>query len=146
MDRKLCIRSCITAAIAAFATMMMALDANAFLLPPLPRQNSGVALIAGGCGPGFHRGPYGGCLPNVAGYPAYGGVYGGGAYYGGGVYRGGVYRGGGVSRGGCTAAVCTGAAVCIAAGSTGVAAFTAAAVSIAAEYSRTYHSRVALGL
>jgi hypothetical protein len=24
----------------------------------------GVAEAAGGCGPGFHRGPYGGCRPN----------------------------------------------------------------------------------
>jgi hypothetical protein len=31
--------------------------------------------VAGGCGPGFHRGPYGGCRRN--GY--YGGVYYGGA-------------------------------------------------------------------
>jgi hypothetical protein len=23
-----------------------------------------VVLVAGGCGPGFHRGPYGGCRPN----------------------------------------------------------------------------------
>jgi hypothetical protein len=108
MHRKLCIRSCITGAIAAFATITMALDAKAFLISPLPSESSNVTLIAGGCGPGFHRGPYGGCRPNVVGYPAYGGVYRGGAYYGGvyrgrvyrgGVYRGGVYRGG-VYRGG----------------------------------------------
>ncbi|KAB1072521.1 GCG_CRPN prefix-to-repeats domain-containing protein [Methylobacterium planeticum] len=53
------------------------------------------AAAAGGCGPGFHRGPYGGCRPNV-----YGGYYGAPGYYRGGVYgyrRGGVYgyRGGG---------------------------------------------------
>lgn len=24
----------------------------------------GAAQAAGGCGPGFHRGPYGGCRPN----------------------------------------------------------------------------------
>jgi hypothetical protein len=23
-----------------------------------------LTLVAGGCGPGFHRGPYGGCRPN----------------------------------------------------------------------------------
>jgi hypothetical protein len=34
-----------------------------------------VIPVAGGCGPGFHRGPYGGCRRN--GY--YGGVYYGGA-------------------------------------------------------------------
>ena len=42
-----------------------------------------MTLVAGGCGIGFHRGPYGGCIPNGYGY---GGGYG---------YRGGVYRGGG---------------------------------------------------
>ena len=82
----------------------MALDAKAFSISPLPSESSNVTLIAGGCGPGFHRGPYGGCRPNLAGYPAYGGVYRGGAYYGrvyrGGVYRGGVYHRGGVYRGG----------------------------------------------
>ncbi|TGD95349.1 GCG_CRPN prefix-to-repeats domain-containing protein [Methylobacterium nonmethylotrophicum] len=51
----------------------------------------GRAEAAGGCGPGFHRGPYGGCRPNV-----YGGYYGRPGYYG---YRGGAvygYRRGGV--------------------------------------------------
>lgn len=28
-----------------------------------------VILVAGGCGPGFHRGPYGGCRPNGAPVP-----------------------------------------------------------------------------
>ena len=31
----------------------------------------GAAQAAGGCGPGFHRGPYGGCRPNVYGAPGY---------------------------------------------------------------------------
>jgi hypothetical protein len=63
-----------------------------------------VTLVAGGCGVGFHRGPYGGCRPNIAGYPEVG--YGGGVYHGG-VYHGGVYRGGVYRRGACTiAAVC----------------------------------------
>src|SRR4051812_35805107 len=53
------------------------------------RLGVGAAEAAGGCGIGFHRGPYGGCRPNV-----YGGYYGGPAYYGGrGVYG---YRGGAV--------------------------------------------------
>ena len=84
---------CIAGAIAAFATMI-AFDAKAFSISPLPKQSANITLVAGGCGPGFHRGPYGGCRPNI-GYPAlgYGGVYRGGGYYGG-VYRGGVYRGG----------------------------------------------------
>src|SRR5215468_5076413 len=38
-------------------------------------QTSLTIPVAGGCGPGFHRGPYGGCRRN--GY--YGGVYYGGA-------------------------------------------------------------------
>jgi hypothetical protein len=98
---------CIAGAIAAFATMI-AFDAKAFSMSPLPKQGANITLVAGGCGPGFHRGPYGGCRPNI-GYPApgYGGVYRGGYYggmYRGGVYRGGVYGGrvyrGGVYRGG----------------------------------------------
>jgi hypothetical protein len=55
------------------------------------RIGIGRAEAAGGCGPGFHRGPYGGCRPNV-----YGGYYGRPGYYG---YRGGAvygYRRGGV--------------------------------------------------
>src|SRR5271167_3457167 len=61
-----------------------------------------ITLTAGGCGVGFHRGPYGGCRPNgygVVGVPGYGyggygyGYHGGyGAYgYHGGVYHGGAY-------------------------------------------------------
>ena len=87
----------IAGAIGALATTMFAFDANAFSVSPVPSQSSNVTLVAGGCGPGFHRGPYGGCRPNVAGYPAVG--YGGGVYRGG-VYRGGVYRGGVYHRGG----------------------------------------------
>lgn len=59
------------------------------------RIGVGTAEAAGGCGIGFHRGPYGGCRPNVyGGYygaPGYyrgGAVYGGRAVYG---YRGGYY-------------------------------------------------------
>ena len=93
---------CIAGAIGALATIMFAFDANAFSVSPVPSQSSNVTLVAGGCGLGFHRGPYGGCRPNVVGYPAVG--YGGGVYrggvYRGGVYRGGVYRGGVYRRGG----------------------------------------------
>jgi hypothetical protein len=31
-----------------------------------PAPGSDVVAVAGGCGPGFHRGPYGGCLQNYA--------------------------------------------------------------------------------
>lgn len=50
-----------------------------------------ITLVAGGCGPGFHRGPYGGCRPN--GYAPYYGrpVYRAPVYRP--VYRGPVYRG-----------------------------------------------------
>jgi hypothetical protein len=88
---------CIAGVIGALATIMVAFDANAFSISPVPNQSSNVTLVAGGCGLGFHRGPYGGCRPNIAGYPAVG--YGGGVYRGG-AYRGGVYRGGVYHRGG----------------------------------------------
>jgi hypothetical protein len=29
-------------------------------------QPSDVTTVAGGCGPGFHRGPFGGCRPNLS--------------------------------------------------------------------------------
>jgi hypothetical protein len=102
---------CTAGVIGALTTMIVAFDANAFSISPVPNQSYNVTLVAGGCGLGFHRGPYGGCRPNIAGYPVVGyggGVYRGGVYrggaYRGGVYRGGVYRGGvyrgGVYRGG----------------------------------------------
>ncbi len=57
-----------------------------------PAATPAVTLVAGGCGIGFHRGPYGGCRPNggavVVGAPVYGGVYGVHPAYG---YHGGVY-------------------------------------------------------
>jgi hypothetical protein len=34
------------------------------LVPLAPSANSDVITVAGGCGLGFHRGPYGGCRPN----------------------------------------------------------------------------------
>jgi hypothetical protein len=39
--------------------------AQALPLAPLA-QDEAVILIAGGCGPGMHRGPYGGCRNNFA--------------------------------------------------------------------------------
>ena len=52
------------------------LAAQAMPLAPLEQAQAGIAIpVAGGCGVGFHRGPYGGCRAN--GY--YGGVYYGGA-------------------------------------------------------------------
>ena len=40
--------------------------ANALPLLPVQAPNSDVVTVAGGCGPGFHRGPYGGCRQNYA--------------------------------------------------------------------------------
>ncbi len=82
-----------------------------------PASAPAVTLVSGGCGIGFHRGPYGGCRPNgyyggggavVVGAPAYGvhgvygvhpygyhgayGVHGGYAVHRGYGYHGGVYR------------------------------------------------------
>jgi hypothetical protein len=49
---------------------------QAMPLAPLEQAQAGLTIpVAGGCGIGFHRGPYGGCRRN--GY--YGGVYYGGA-------------------------------------------------------------------
>ena len=42
-------------------------SANAMPLTPLaPAQGGNVIAVAGGCGAGFHRGPYGCCLQNFA--------------------------------------------------------------------------------
>jgi hypothetical protein len=41
--------------------------ANAMPLAPTDSApNASIIRVAGGCGPGFHRGPYGGCLQNYA--------------------------------------------------------------------------------
>ncbi len=36
------------------------------LAPFSPAPNADVIEVAGGCGPGWHRGPYGGCRRNYA--------------------------------------------------------------------------------
>jgi hypothetical protein len=46
-------------------TLMGAGAASAMPLPPLAPQTD-MIKVAGGCGPGFHRGPYGGCRQNYA--------------------------------------------------------------------------------
>jgi hypothetical protein len=56
--------------------------AQSMPLAPLEQDQASLTIpVAGGCGPGFHRGPYGGCRRN--------GYY-GGAYYGGAVVVPGV--------------------------------------------------------
>ena len=42
-------------------------SAQAMMLPPTSSTSNGdVIAVAGGCGAGWHRGPYGGCLKNYA--------------------------------------------------------------------------------
>ena len=48
------------------ATLIGAGAANAMPLVPIAPDNTEIIKVAGGCEPGFHRGPYGGCLQNYA--------------------------------------------------------------------------------
>jgi hypothetical protein len=50
----------------AFAFAMLAGAAQALPLAPVEPAQTVVIQVAGGCGPGWHRGPYGGCLRNFA--------------------------------------------------------------------------------
>ncbi len=52
----------------ATALLLSAIASGAQAMPPAPisSQESNVIRTAGGCGPGWHRGPYGGCLRNFA--------------------------------------------------------------------------------
>ena len=65
---------------------LAAIPAQAMQIAPLSTSAPYVTLVAGGCGIGFHRGPYGGCRPNgygygVVGVPGYGYGYHGGYGY-----------------------------------------------------------------
>ncbi len=57
-------------AAASFAAVLAAGSAaQAFPLPPQPAlAQSDVLRVSGGCGLGWHRGPYGACRPNGAFY------------------------------------------------------------------------------
>jgi hypothetical protein len=57
------IRTIIAAAVV-FAGVTI--TAQAMPLAPVEPANANVMQIAGGCGAGWHRGPYGGCLRNFA--------------------------------------------------------------------------------
>jgi hypothetical protein len=47
------------------AFISFASTAGAMPLAPLDQSQTGfIVQIEGGCGPGFHRGPFGGCRPN----------------------------------------------------------------------------------
>jgi hypothetical protein len=51
-------------AASAFAIGLMAMSAQAMPVAPLDSSvTSDTVRVAGGCGPGWHRGPYGGCRP-----------------------------------------------------------------------------------
>jgi hypothetical protein len=52
-------------AVAFFASTVLAgiNAAQAMPIGPLQDQNAQVIQVFGGCGPGWHRGPYGGCRP-----------------------------------------------------------------------------------
>jgi hypothetical protein len=52
---------------AAFVLGTLVSGANALPLSPVaPVSDSDVIAVAGGCGAGWHRGPYGGCRQNYA--------------------------------------------------------------------------------
>jgi Spy/CpxP family protein refolding chaperone len=48
------------------AALFAASQATAMPLAPLAPAPADVIEVAGGCGPGWHRGPYGGCRRNYA--------------------------------------------------------------------------------
>ncbi len=54
--------------IAAAAASLLAGQAIASAMTLIPARATGneIVLVAGGCGAGSHRGPYGGCLRNFA--------------------------------------------------------------------------------
>lgn len=54
------------AAAAALLTAALPMSAEAFpaATTPVASADAGLTLVAGGCGPGFHRGPFMGCRPN----------------------------------------------------------------------------------
>jgi len=57
------------------AIVLLAFAASAAQAMPLSSKvgdvsSPPVVLVAGGCGVGYHRGPYGGCRPNVGPGPA----------------------------------------------------------------------------
>ena len=65
-------KTTILAAAAASALLFVGVDAasamTAGAIPLADDAQPSVTLVSGGCGPAFHRGPYGGCRPNFGGY------------------------------------------------------------------------------
>ena len=56
------------AAAVAVSALGVSLTANAMPAAPIATGNGAIIQVAGGCGPGGHRGPYGRCLPNYRPY------------------------------------------------------------------------------
>jgi hypothetical protein len=52
--------------ILAAALLVGAITGVAEAMPVASPANGDVTAVAGGCGKGWHRGPYGGCLKNYA--------------------------------------------------------------------------------
>jgi hypothetical protein len=50
--------------IAAAALFGTAVSASAMPVPPVTTDAGGIVQVAGGCGPGGHRNPWGACVPN----------------------------------------------------------------------------------
>ncbi|MET0676672.1 MAG: hypothetical protein ABW175_12820 [Bradyrhizobium sp.] len=62
-------RKQLVAAALAVSAMMAGPAAQAFTLPAQPNvTDENVVHVAGGCGLGWHRGPWGGCRPNYYAY------------------------------------------------------------------------------
>jgi hypothetical protein len=53
-----------TVACAVLASSLAAFSAQAMPFSAPGAQQSDATLVAGGCGPGFHRGPFNGCVAN----------------------------------------------------------------------------------
>jgi hypothetical protein len=51
----------------AFILGLSGSGAQAMPLASVQTPDGMIVKVAGGCGPGFHRGPYGGCRPNGGG-------------------------------------------------------------------------------
>jgi hypothetical protein len=61
-------RNILIASAFALAGLSAAAPSQAMPFAPADKAPSAITLTAGGCGPGFHRGPHGGCRPNAGGY------------------------------------------------------------------------------
>jgi hypothetical protein len=57
-------RNILIASAFALVGLSAAAPSQAMPFAPADKAPSAFTLTAGGCGPGFHRGPYGGCRPN----------------------------------------------------------------------------------